>query len=30
MIEANRDYPVPKVMTLGEAHDLLRRMCPVG
>ena len=30
MIEANRDYPVPKVMTLGEAQDLLRRMCPVG
>jgi alcohol dehydrogenase class IV len=30
VIEANRDYPVPKVMTLSEARDLLRRMCPVG
>jgi alcohol dehydrogenase class IV len=30
MIEANRDYPVPKVMRLGEAQALLRRMCSVG
>jgi alcohol dehydrogenase class IV len=28
MIEANRDYPVPKVMKLGEAEALLRRMQP--
>jgi alcohol dehydrogenase class IV len=26
MIEANRDYPVPKHMKLGEAEALLRRM----
>jgi len=26
MIEAHRDYPVPKDMTLPEAEDLLRRM----
>ena len=28
MIEAHRDYPVPKVMSLGEAESLLRRMLP--
>jgi alcohol dehydrogenase class IV len=27
MIEANRDYPVPKRMKLEEAEALLRRMC---
>jgi alcohol dehydrogenase class IV len=27
MIEANRDYPVPKRMRLEEAESLLRRMC---
>jgi hypothetical protein len=27
MIEANRDYPVPKGMKLDEAEALLRRMC---
>jgi alcohol dehydrogenase class IV len=26
MIEANRDYPVPKTMKLGQAEALLRRM----
>ena len=26
MIEAHRDYPVPKNMTLPEAEALLRRM----
>lgn len=28
MVEASRDYPVPKVMTLDEAEALLRRMLP--
>lgn len=28
MVEASRDYPVPKVMTLEEAEALLRRMLP--
>ena len=28
LVEASRDYPVPKVMTLGEAEALLRRMLP--
>jgi len=28
MIEANRDYPVPKLMKLGEAEALLRTMLP--
>ena len=26
MIEASRDYPVPKVMALAESEALLRRM----
>jgi hypothetical protein len=26
MIEAARDYPVPKNMSLGEAETLLQRM----
>jgi len=29
MIEAHRDYPVPKNMTLGEAEATLRRLQPV-
>lgn len=28
MIEASRDYPVPKSMTLGEAEAVLRKMLP--
>jgi alcohol dehydrogenase class IV len=28
MIEASRDYPVPKGMTLGEAEAVLRQMLP--
>jgi alcohol dehydrogenase len=28
MIEAHRDYPVPKNMTLGEAESLLQRLLP--
>ena len=28
MVEASRDYPVPKAMTLEEAEALLRRMLP--
>ena len=27
MIEANRDYPVPKRMKLVQAEELLQRMC---
>ena len=30
MIEAHRDYPVPKNMSLGEAEALLRRILPVA
>ena len=30
MIEANRDYPVPKPMRLAEAEALLRRMATAG
>ena len=28
MIEATRDYPVPKLMTLGESQALLARLTP--
>ena len=28
MIEAHRDYPVPKNMTLAEAEATLRRLQP--
>jgi hypothetical protein len=27
MIEASRDYPVPKRMKLVQAEELLQRMC---
>lgn len=27
MVEAHRDYPVPRNMSLGEAETLLRRLC---
>ena len=30
MIEAHRDYPVPKNMTLAEAEGLLRRLLPAA
>ncbi len=30
MIEAHRDYPVPKNMSLAEAEALLRRLLPAG
>jgi hypothetical protein len=26
MVEASRDYPVPKIMALAESEALLRRM----
>ena len=30
MIEASRDYPVPKRMKLVQAEELLQRMCPTA